>query len=294
MQFRTLALATTSLVALGLAAQANAANQMMGDINFGYGHNWENFEEGGSSSDNEHPSIFGQGRVNLPYSDTVNLQLDAVGRTSLDTREGFFAGKTANAGYFALGGHLNYRDDDGMLGVFAATGRVNDFYFNGAAVYLAGFEGQYYCGPWTFRGQLAYLDSDEFSLLSNAGLARVGANYYIGKNLKLTADLAYVDGDAADSSSTYDSEQWGWGLGVHYWFGKSIPASAFIDYRGRDVETRDGGSPEEIDHQSVNFGVRFHFAATGSPTPTRTARRPTFRTWICTGCGTDVTLMAGW
>jgi hypothetical protein len=257
-------LATTSLVALGLAAQANAATQMMGDVSFGYGHNWENHEEGSSSWDNEYPSIFGLGRVNLPYSDTVNLQLDAVGSTSMDTAD-FFSGKAVNAGYFALGGHINYRDDEGMLGVFAATGRVNELDFNGAAVYLAGFEGQYYCGPWTFRGQLAYLDSDEWGLLSNAGLARVGANYYIGKNLKLTADLAYVDGDAATSSSTFDSEEWGWGLGVHYWFGKSIPASAFIDYRGRDAETRDGGSPEEIDHQSVNFGVRFHFGGDGFP-----------------------------
>jgi hypothetical protein len=260
MQFRTLALATTSLVALGLAAQANAANQMMGDVSLGYAHNWENFEEGASSSDNEYPSIFGTGRVNLPYSDDVNVQLDVDGRTSMDTRP-FFSGKSANSGHFGIGGHINYRDEQGLLGVFAATGRANDFYFNGAAVYMAGFDGQYYCGPWTIRGQLAYLDSDEYSLLANAGLARLGANYYLGSNVKLTADLAYMNGETG--TANYDVEQWGWGLGVQYWFGKSIPASAFIDYRGRQAETRDGGPSSDTDHQSINFGVRFHFGGNG-------------------------------
>lgn len=262
MQFRTIALATTSLAAAYLAvAPANAANTMMGKVSLGYGHNWEDIDFGGEGGgDFEYPSVFGAGSVNLPYSDTVNIQLDVLGRTSLDTADDFFGGKSVQTGHFALGGHINYRDDRGLLGVFASTGRVTDYYF-GAAVFLAGIEGQYYCGPWTFRGQLAYLDSDESFLLSNAGLVRAGVNYYVGKDVKLTADLAYLDGEAGFTG--LDADEWAWAVGAHYWFGKTIPVSGFVEYRGRDAEVRTGSGDYEGEHHVVNFGLTFHFGGDG-------------------------------
>jgi hypothetical protein len=262
MQFRTLALATTSLVALGLTAQANAATEMMGDLTLGYAYNWEEYDFGSEGSfHSDYPSVLGGGRVNLPYSDTLNIQLDVVGRTSVDALN-YFDGKAIQAGHFGLGGHINYRDDQGLLGVFAATGRVNEAYFDLASeVFLAGFEGQYYCGPWTFRGQIAYMDSGEAYLLTNTGLIRTGANYYLGNDIKFTADIAYMDGEFGVTE--LDAEQWAWSAAAHYWFGKSIPVSGFVEYRGRQAEVHDGADDYQFDHHSVNLGLTFHFGGKG-------------------------------
>ena len=272
MKLRTLTLATTSLVALGLAAAPASAKGMMGDVSLGYGYNWQTFEIDSSSVDLDHPAIFGGGRVNIPYSDTVNVQLDAVGGASLDT-DGFFFGKLGNqASHFAIGGHINYRDDQGLLGVFAATGRVADNFAFGfgpsvpsAAVFVGGIEGQYFCNNWTLSAQLGYMDSAESSLLANAGYARVGGTFYASKVLKLTANVAYIDGEQSFPFApiNIDATQWAWGLGAHYWFGKSVPVSAFVEYRGKDVETSLGAGESSLEQHTVNLGVTFHFGADG-------------------------------
>ena len=82
MQFKSIALATTSLMAASLAAApAEAAKAMMGDVSLGYAHNWTDIDFGsGSSVDFEYPSVFGSGRVNIPY----------VSSTSSSTRWGAF------------------------------------------------------------------------------------------------------------------------------------------------------------------------------------------------------------
>lgn len=277
MNIRTLALTTTSLVVLGMAALPASAG-MMGDVRMGYGHSWTDLDisDGGESDtdihiDNEYPSILGRGRVNLPYSSTVNIQLDAVGRASLD--DAFFSGKSSevvtDTTHFALGGHINYRDDQGLLGIFGGVGRMSEIL--GAPVFLAGFEGQYFCEQWTLSAQVGYMDADASLLLRNAGFARAGATYYSSKKLKFTGELAYIDGDlSADYfSSTFeaDVEQWAWSVGAHYWFGNSIPVSGFIEYRGRTVDgTAIDTDPEitgDVDEHTVNAGVTFHFGGDG-------------------------------
>jgi hypothetical protein len=261
MKFKYIALATSSLVAACLAtAPAQAAKAMMGDVSLGYAQNWTDVDFGGGDSfDYEYPSIFGFGRVNVPYDDFVNVQVDIFGRSSLDTDD-IFGGKSINVGHFGIGGHINYRDDQGMLGVFGATGRVQDEF--SSTFFMTGIEGQYYCGPWTFRGQLAYMDADEddWFFLKNAGAVRVGANYYLGKQWKFTGDLAYIDGEQAITQ--LDASQWAWGLGAHYWFGKSVPASVFVEYRGRQAEVHANPDWEQDDH-SLNVGLTLHFGGDG-------------------------------
>lgn len=272
MNIRTLALTTTSLVVLGMAALPASAG-MMGDVRMGYGHSWLDADgsEGGENSydfENEYPSILGQGRVNLPYSNTVNIQLDAVGRASLD--DSVFGGKNeevTDTTHFALGGHINYRDEQGLLGVFAGVGRLHDD-FIGAPVFLAGLEGQYFCEQWTLSAQVGYMDSDRSFLLRNAGYLRAGATYYSSKKLKFTAGLAYIDGEAltgpySTSSSDFDVEQWAWTVGVHHWFGTSIPVSGFVEYRGRTVDLTINDFSGDGDEHTVNAGVTFHFGGDG-------------------------------
>lgn len=254
MNVRTLTLATTSLVALGLAVAPASAKGMMGDVSLGYEHTWIDVD----GSDDSYSAIIGAGRVNLPYGDTVNIQLDAIGRASMDD---IFGNKSS---HFALGGHINHRDEQGLLGVFVGAGRVTgDNAFDSTPVYMAGFEGQYFCNQFTLNGQLGYMDSESFSfdgsdlafLLENAGFVQLGGNYYASKVLKIGASLAYIDGEFED----VDVTQWGWSLGVHYWFGKSIPVSGFIEYRGRAVEI----SNDDFDENAVNFGLTFHFGGDG-------------------------------
>ncbi|MBP6013331.1 MAG: hypothetical protein KBA31_13985 [Alphaproteobacteria bacterium] len=249
MNLRTLTLATTSLVAIGLAVAPASAKGMMGDLNLGYEHTWLEVGDGGQGFDESYPAIIGAGRVNLPYSDTVNIQLDVIGRASMDK---VFGDKS---GHFALGGHINHRDNQGLLGVFVGTGRVSDDFFFSETVFTAGIEGQYFCDQWSLLGQMGYMDSEGFTLLQNAGFIQLGGNYYASKVLKIAANLAYIDGEVFDTDVT----QWGWSIGAHYWFGKSIPVSGFVEYRGRTV---DAGSID-LDENAINFGLTFHFGGDG-------------------------------
>jgi hypothetical protein len=229
----------------------------MGDVSLGYGYSWMGFDDFGPFDDDlDYPAIFGQGRVNLPYSDTVNVQLDVLGRASMD--DSIFSGKSATADFshVVLGGHINYRDDQGMLGVFAGAGRVYEFL--GAPVFMAGIEGQYFCNQWTLSAQVGYLDSQESFLLSNAGFIQGGAAYYASKKLKLTGSLAYIDGEFNFYTDS-DVQEWAWTLGAHYWFGGSVPVSGFIEYRGRSVDIESFN----MDENTVNAGLTFHFGGDG-------------------------------
>ena len=49
---------------------------------------------------------------------------------------------------------------------------------------------------------------------------------------------------------------------MHYWFGKSVPASVFVEYRGRQAEVAASPDWEQDDH-ALNFGVTFHLGGDG-------------------------------
>lgn len=257
MNFKTLALATTSLVALGLSAEAASAATapMMGEVDLGYGYNWlDGGETGGDTFD--YPAILASGRVNIPTSAHVNVQASFDAWTSME--DSIFGGK---ASHLLAGVGLNYRDEVGLLGVFGGTGRVNNYFIGGAPVYVAGFDGQYYCGDWTLSAQLGYLDagSDDISLLvSNAGFAQLGVDYYMGK-WKFSARGSYVDGEIAGYGGNPDAEEWAWSFGVHYWVGQSMPVSVFAEYKGRTLDIGSGGPGSEFDEDTVNAGFTFHF-----------------------------------
>ncbi|MBI1212788.1 MAG: hypothetical protein GC190_15095 [Alphaproteobacteria bacterium] len=269
MQFKTLALATTSLVALGLTAGgASAGNMYAGKVNLGLGYAWEDYHsDGGESSfDLEYSVVHGGGSVNIPYNEWVNLQLDAWGSASLDNGP---SGSGSFFGGFGADAHVFWRDPEvGAIGVFAALGRVNGGSFSSSnyAAWEAGLEGEYYCGNWTLRAQLGYLDSDgDGYLLQEAGLINATVLYYPSKHLKLSAGIGYADGTVRTSSgpsSFVNSDQWNWTVGVEYLFGKSIPASVYLNYHGRDINDHMGPT-WNIDRNAVDVGVRFPFGGGG-------------------------------
>lgn len=264
MKVRAFALTTSALVAVATFAAPASAGEYAGKINLGAGYTWDDYDNGGEGFDSNFSAIHGSGSVNIPYNDVVNLQLDVFSAASMDNHgdgaENYYGGS-------GLGVHLNYRDAQGALGVFGTLGRAND----GASedgdhvVFAAGFEGQYFANEWTLRGQAGWLDSDDRGeMFQQAGFIDLGADYYASGKLKLSGSVGYMDGEKSTgtyftSAETNDATHWNWVLGAEYLFGKSVPVSTYVEYRGQNTEITDGGDTAEIDTHAVNVGVRFYF-----------------------------------
>lgn len=269
MKLRTIALTTSALVAVAALAAPASAGSYMGKVNLGGGYFWEDHTDGGESSDEMNFSaIHGSASVNVPYNDKVNLQFDVFGVASADNDTDGGEASDSYYGGSGIGAHLNYRDAEGALGVFMAVGRANVGSTDASSDYMvfaAGFEGQYFCNAWTLSAQTGWLDSDDSGdLVQQAGFINVGANYYASNKLKLTGGFGYLDGETDNSDDPDDVTQWNWVLGVEYLFGKSIPVSTYLEYRGQAVEEEDGGeAADEVDSHSVNVGIRFYFGGDG-------------------------------
>jgi predicted porin len=124
-------------------------------------------------------------------------------------------------------------------------------------VMVAGFEGQYYANAWTLRAQAGYLDSDSGDgygyLVQEAGFLRAGADYYASKILKVSGEVGYLDGHT--NSPDEDATTWDWAVSAEYAFGKSVPVSAYVEYRGQQTEASD----YQIERDAISVGVRFYF-----------------------------------
>lgn len=258
MNFKNLTLISTSIVALGFSATAAQA-VMMGRVDLGFTEWFDNYDFGGQGGfDNDFSSITGMARVNLPYSDRINLQLDLFGDGSLDS--GIFSGKGSGYGNFGAGAHINWRDPaQGLLGIFAATGRLWDvFPTNNSPAVMAGLEGQYYCGQWSFYGQAGYMDSDGF-FMENAGFLRGLASYYATPKLKIRGGLAYIDGEAQFGPGTVNATAWAWEAGGEYWFGRTMPIAVTLKYQGRDTEEHVSPFNPSLNTSEVTLGLTFLF-----------------------------------
>jgi hypothetical protein len=262
MKLRTIALASTALVAF--AAAPAYAGQYMGKVNLGLGYVWENYDTN-SPPDNEleYTSLHGSASVNVPYSDRVNLQFDIFGDASLDSAYPSGPLNGSFHGGFGAGAHINYKDPSmGALGVFAAVGRVNvggDSSSDGV-VFAGGLEGEYYCNAWTLSAQVGYMDSDDtiWGLVKDAGFANVGVAYYASNKLKVAGNVGYLAGQTSHTAAASDINEWNWTFSIEYLFGKSIPVSTYVEYKGRHLEEF---SPNEyeLDRHEVRAGVRFFF-----------------------------------
>lgn len=262
MNLRQIALASSALVAVATLAAPSMAGSYMGKVNLGLGNFWEEYYDGGENDtdENNFTAIHGAASVNVPYNDIVNLQFDVFGAASMDN---YSDDEDSYYGGSGIGAHLNYRDQTGALGVFASVGRANEGSDDSDdyVVFVAGFEGQYFCNQWTLRAQAGWLDSDDDGdLIQEAGLLDVGVDYYASSKLKLSGSVGFMDGATSGTDDPDDVTQWNWSLGVEYLFGKSIPVSTYVEYRGQNTEREDGGEgTDEVDSHAVNVGVRFFF-----------------------------------
>ncbi len=267
-----------SLVVLAFGS-ANAFAGAMGTVNIGTGYTWQNVDDAVDQDDGFMNLVIG-GKVNIPYSQTVNVQLDAFA----DAGYGNENDDNAYGTGIGVGAHINYRDEQGLLGVFGSTGRSAAIDDNTASFFAAGIEGQWYCDMWTISGLIGYLDSgddedggSDDDYFNNAGFAQLGVAYYASKRLKLDASLAYADGEQQGN----DAELLEWKAGVEYLFSPTVPASVYFEYRGADTEEHGGN--DELQNHAVNVGVRFHFGATDLMNSDRagaSASLPAFQRWV--------------
>lgn len=262
MQFKTLVLATSSLVALGLAiAPASAKSGMTGTVNLGTGHTWQDFDEGGGFGiDQEFMNIFGGAQVNIPASDNVNVQLDVNGDAAYANEE-----DTENfSSAVTIGGHINYSNEDGFLGVYGATGRLSHIDDDAVSFFAGGLEGQLTGSSWLAGVQVGWLDTccdqsppdDASESLTEAGFARVSGTWFANNKLAIGGSFAFL---AGTQGSDFDEvELMEWTASAEKMIGKNT--SVAIIYRGVDVENRDDDS--EVDSHTVSAEFTFHFNAT--------------------------------
>ena len=261
MNSKMLALSSAFATLMVVAPTAQAAPPpMMGVMYLGFAEWWDNYDfrsggESGPQFDYKHPSLYGFGKVNVPYDSDVNLQFDLFGDASMHESSNLEVGGRGN---FGAGVHINARDsNEGLLGVFGATGRVWDvFALNNSPVVMAGLEGQYYCGHWTFYGQGGYMDSDaNAGFMQNAGFVRGLVSYYASPRLKLTGGLGYVDGDLDGDNATAVA----WQADGQYWFGRSVPVAVTLKYEGRRSDVHFGSTLGRLDSNEVSVGFSFYF-----------------------------------
>lgn len=263
MNWKSLALISTSVVALGFSASASLAAPAPATtarIDMGFTPWWDSYDYGGEHADYSYTSLTGMARVNIPYNPFYNVQLDVFGDASLN--HGYFNGKGWGNGNFGFGAHINYRDpSEGLIGIFAAVGRVWDIYsYNNSPAVMAGLEGQYYCGHWSLYGQAGYMDSDGY-FQNNSGFVRALASYYASPKLKLRGGLAYIDGDYGNPGDL-NATAWAWEAGGEYWFGKSVPVAVTLKYQGRQSEIHES-SNYDLDTNEVTIGLSFFFGGGG-------------------------------
>jgi len=265
MQVKTLALATTSLVALGLAvapaAQAAGPAPMMGRVDIDFSHYWDDFGSEGSSFEDEYVTWQGIGRVNIPVDELHIFQVDIWGGYSLDDGDG--RDQFGNAG---AGVHFGHRDPEFYLGVFGALGRANSLGDWSGINQVAGFEGQWLCERFTIYPQIGYWDSHfGDGLLGNAGFARLELRFYPQDRTKITGAVKYIDGEVGNgSSSEVDSDGWDGVVRVDHMMGRGWVA-VFAEVGFRSSETHWSWGDEELDVTRANVGFTFYLGGPDTP-----------------------------
>lgn len=292
MRVKTLALATTSFVAICLAAQTGTAGgTALGSVNLGTGHTWQDQcdssgGECGASGDidDQFMNIHGGATVYAPYDANWGLQFGFAADAA-------FANEEDDNNYatgVSLFSQIAFYDKQHQFSTFAVLGRSSSIDEDTASFFAAGFGAQWFCDQWTFAAQLGYLDAfdnqnggsdDEF--FHEAGFVRALVAYYASDRLKLSGNLAYADG-AQDSDD--DAVLWEWGAGVEYLFSPKMPASVYLEYRGVDAEESCiSCTADQTDSHRVDVGIRVLFNAPDLMTSDRTGgtnNLPAFHRWV--------------
>ena len=225
---------------------------------------WNNESESDGTENSRAWVLGGAGRVNYWWSPNASVQFDVQGDGAN------YTGQTSGPSRFSaqsylIAAHASWRDQRGLIGVFAGAGDASPDELMPAAVRhgIGGVEGQLYWNAFTLYGQAGY-DTTIGGLSSGPGtldtvwawFVRGTARYYATPNLRLEGTLFYANGshDFTVGAPNVGFDTLLWRGKVEYKFDMS-PFAIFGTYQG----TRTSFTPERVYDHRVLAGLRIYF-----------------------------------
>lgn len=247
-----------------------------------------NFEKGEVDvDDTEVESLTVKGAYSLPIAENFSAQFDGLATFYYQNKDRDDNDFTLGEGYLAS--HVTYRlPESGLIGAFAGIGLTEDNGDDDTNKFFTfgGLETQYYLGEVTLLGQAGYLsanDHDEFQdSISEAVFVRGGADYYLTKNTKFSADVSYLAGNRYQGDEDYDAKVTilGWGAGVKHKLA-SLPIGVSASYNGYDFKPVED-SDQPLVHE-VRVGAFYQFGTSTLKANDRTSAGldlPQLQRWV--------------
>jgi hypothetical protein len=267
MNWKVAGMAGTALLTIALSGvgAVAGANKFSGNISLAVGQTFQDDELG--VFDESFASISGETKLNVAFSNNINLQLDFAGVAS-------FADSTIDdldrdSGVQGAA-HVYYRTDKYAVGVVGGVGVSSGVTYVPASAdyYFVGAEGQYYLNNITIGLNAGFLDSStdvagaEDLFLSDAWYVGGEVRYYANEKTTVSANLGYISGEADFGSLDVDTLHWG--AKVEYKPEAKEPLSLWVAYEGRSTEAEAVGFSADKDTHTIKIGVTFSFGAEGT------------------------------
>lgn len=270
MNWKLAGMAGTALCALALSGVSVAgANKFTGNVSLAVGQTSQ--DDLGGIFDDSYTSISGDAKVNIAFSNNINLQFDVAGTGAFsdDSNPGFSLDRDAG---FQGAAHVYYRNDRYAVGLFAGAGVSSGPTFGtstDAEYYFVGAQGQYYWNNFTFGLEGGYLDSSSGGFagpddlfLNNAWFANAEVRWYATQKFALSANLGYISGEALFGNADVDTLHWG--AKAEYWPEEKEPLSLWVAYEGRSTEADFNPGSVDKDTHVIKVGLTFHFGVDGT------------------------------
>jgi hypothetical protein len=256
------ALLTIALSGVGAVA---GANKFSGNISLAVGQTFQ--DDDLPVFDESFASISGESKLNVAFSNNINLQLDFAGVASFADTNGIDLDRDSGVQGAA---HVYYRNDQYAVGVTGGVGISSGVLATSADYYFVGVEGQYYWKNFTFGLNGGYLDSsvDSFGaddlFVNSAWYVGGEARYYVNDKTTVSANLGYISGEA--NFGNWDVDTLHWGAKVEYKPEAKEPLSLWVAYEGRTSEAQANVGPwsEDKDTHTIKIGVTFSFGVDGT------------------------------
>ncbi|NOT40117.1 MAG: hypothetical protein HOP13_06470 [Alphaproteobacteria bacterium] len=271
MNWKLAGMAGTALSVLALSGVSIAgANKFTGNVSLAVGQTFQ--DDLGGVFDDSYTSISGDAKLNVAFSNNINLQLDFAGNGGFsdDSIPGFSLDRDAG---FQGAAHVYYRNDRYAVGLFAGAGVSSGPSFVAAAdaeYYFVGAQGQYYWNNFTLGLEGGYLDSSADSafggpddlFLNSAWFANAEVRWYATPKVALIANLGYISGEALFGNADVDTLHWG--AKAEYWPEEKEPLSLWVAYEGRTTNADFGPVEVDKDTHTVKIGLTIHFGVDGT------------------------------
>ena len=268
MNWKAAGMAGTALLTIALsgAGAVAGANKFSGNISLAVGQTFQD-DEFGPIFDDSFASLSGETKLNVAFTNNINLQVDLLGVASFADSNGPDLDRDSSVQGTA---HLYYRTNQFAAGVVGGVGVTSGALMTNADYYFVGVEGQYYMDNITIGLGAGYLDSsaDTFGgaddlFVNDAWYVGGEVRYYANEKTTISANVGYISGEA--KFGDWDVDTIHWGVKAEYRPDVKEPLSLFVAYEGRTSEADDvGGASFEKDTHTIKVGVTFSFGVDGT------------------------------